>query len=276
MKILFIDIDGTLLNYEYQLPLSAKEAVLKAKENGHKVVLCTGRSFPEIVDEVWSVKPDGFIGGNGAYVEYDNEVLFHKVIPYKETRRVLDYLKERRLEYFVECNEGLIASEDFKTIGDRLIKIFALNKGLNNPDEQTIEKLFPTMQFKGETCRDDLNKISYCLNSLSDFEEMKKLFPEFDHYVWGNDKTKAVFADVRIKDLNKASGVEVVLDHLDMKTEDAIGFGDAKIDKSLLKKCGYGVAMKRAPESLKEIADYVTDDVDNDGLYKAFEYLNLI
>ena len=34
--------------------------------------------------------------------------------------------------------------------------------------------------------------------------------------------------------------------------------------------------MKRAPESLKEIADYVTDDVDNDGLYKAFEYLNLI
>lgn len=276
MKVLFIDVDGTLLNYEYKLPDSALNAVILAKEKGHKIILCTGRSFPEIDDCVWNCHPDGFIGGNGAYIEYDNEIIYHEVMPYNEVIRVLDYFKVHHIEYFVECNEGLFASENFLEAGNKRITTFAYQKGLKEPESQSIEKLFPTMQYQKNCYRDDLNKISYTLNNIDDFYQVKTLFPSFDHFVWGNDVSKAVFADIRIKGINKASGLKVIVEHLGISYQDTIAFGDAKIDKSMLLESNIGVAMGNAPESLKQIADYVSDDVDNDGLYKAFKHLNLI
>lgn len=276
MKTLFIDVDGTLLNYEYKLPISALKAVKEASDRGHKIVLCTGRSFPEIDESVWKCRPDGFIGGNGAYIEYENEVIFHKVMPYEIIIKVLDYFKEKKIEYFVESNEGLFASNGFLELGSAKIKIFAKQKGLKDPSNQSIEKLFPTMQYNENCYREDLNKISYVLNNIDEFYEIKKLFPDFDHFLWGNDFKKAVFADIRIKDINKATGVDIIVKHSGIDYSDTIAFGDAKIDKSMLESCNIAVAMGNAPDSLRTIADYVTDDVDNDGLYKAFKHLGLI
>ena len=67
-----------------------------------------------------------------------------------------------------------------------------------------------------------------------------------------------------------------MLEHLGVSKEDTIAFGDAKVDIPMFEACGYSVAMGSGGEECKDAADYITDDVDNDGLYKAFEYLNLI
>lgn len=276
MKALFIDVDGTLLNYDYKLPPSALKATRMASDNGHKIILCTGRSFPEIDESVWECCPNGFIGGNGAYIEYNNEIILHEIMPYEKVKEVLNYFEMKKIEYFVECNEGLFASNNFLEIGNSKIKIFANQKGLRDPENQSIEKLFPTMQYHINCCRNDLNKISYVLNDIEDFNTVKTLFPDFDHFIWGNDKEKAVFADIRIKGINKASGVDTIVKYLGIRYKDTIAFGDAKIDKSMLQKCHIGVAMGNAPDSLKMIADYITSDVDDNGLYKAFQYLNLI
>ena len=50
MAILFLDVDGTLINYKAQIPSSAKEAVIAARKNGHFVFLCTGCSKQEILE----------------------------------------------------------------------------------------------------------------------------------------------------------------------------------------------------------------------------------
>ena len=65
-KILLIDVDGTLVNYENQLPASAVDAIRKARANGHKVYICTGRSKAEVYPNLWKIGLDGMIGGNGS------------------------------------------------------------------------------------------------------------------------------------------------------------------------------------------------------------------
>lgn len=54
-KIIFIDVDGTLLDYENKLPQSAVTATQQARANGHKVYICTGRSKAEVYDYIWDI-----------------------------------------------------------------------------------------------------------------------------------------------------------------------------------------------------------------------------
>ena len=74
-KIIFLDVDGTLVDYENHLPESAVLAVRKARENGHRVYICTGRSKAEVYENIWEIGLDGMIGGNGSYVEDHGHVL---------------------------------------------------------------------------------------------------------------------------------------------------------------------------------------------------------
>ena len=78
-KILFIDVDGTLVDYESNLPDSAVEAVRRARKNGHRVYICTGRSKAEIYQDIWDIGLEGMIGGNGSYVEDHGNVVLHRL-----------------------------------------------------------------------------------------------------------------------------------------------------------------------------------------------------
>ena len=68
-KIIFLDVDGTLVDYEGRIPKSAIKAIREARKNGHRVDICTGRSRAEVYEELWEIGLDGMIGGNGSYVE---------------------------------------------------------------------------------------------------------------------------------------------------------------------------------------------------------------
>ena len=65
-KVIFLDVDGTLIDYEAKLPSSAAKAVDLARKNGHKVYICTGCSKAEILQRNLC-ELDGMIGGNGSY-----------------------------------------------------------------------------------------------------------------------------------------------------------------------------------------------------------------
>ena len=70
-RILFIDVDGTLVDYHNRLPESAVAAIRAARAGGHRVYLCTGRSRAEMPEMLWEIGVDGMVGGNGSYVEDD-------------------------------------------------------------------------------------------------------------------------------------------------------------------------------------------------------------
>lgn len=275
-KILFIDVDGTLVDYENNLPKSAVEAIRKARQNGHRVYISTGRSKAEIYQNLWDIGLDGMIGGNGSYVEDHGHVVMHQMITKEQCVRIVDWLHYRGLEFYLESNNGLFASEQFETRASGTIKEYAKRKGHDGSEHITVRKIFPDMVFGGELYRDDLNKVSYVLDSYQDFLDTKEQFPDFESGTWGGKGEEALFGDLGIKDITKANAIEKLLSYLKADRSDTIGFGDAKIDIPMLEYCAYGVAMGSGGDEIKEMADYITDDVDKDGLYKAFVKLNLI
>lgn len=275
-KAIFIDVDGTLVDYENNLPESATAAIRQARENGHKVYICTGRSKAEVYPYIWDIGLDGMIGGNGSYAEHENHVLMHQTLTTEETKRVVDWLSSRGLEFYIESNNGLFASENFESRGAQTIKEYSKRKGADNTDNVTIRDAFPDMIFDGELVRDDVNKISFILNSYQDFLDAKSTFPELKAGTWGGKGEVALFGDLGVKDIDKSVAIEVVLEHLGVDKEDTFAFGDAKVDIPMLEYCNVGVAVASGGDEIKEMADYITDAVNEDGLYNAFKHFDLI
>ena len=87
-KIIFLDVDGSLVDYQNRLPDSAALAVRKARANGHRVYLCTGRSRAEIYPALWDLGINGLLGGNGSYVEDEGQVIMHQLLSLDQCRRV--------------------------------------------------------------------------------------------------------------------------------------------------------------------------------------------
>lgn len=275
-KIIFIDVDGTLVDYENNLPESAVEAIRRARENGHKVYISTGRSKAEVYQNIWDIGLDGMIGGNGSYVEDQNHVVMHQMIDKEQCKKIVDWLHLHGLEFYLESNNGLFASEKFETRAEVTIQEYSKRKGKEDANYTTVRKVFPEMIFGGELYRDDVNKVSYVLDSYQDFIDTKEQFPNLESGTWGGKGEEALFGDLRFKGIDKANAIKHLLAYLQADKSDTIAFGDAKVDIPMLKYCAYGVAMGSGGNEIKEMADYITDDVDKDGLYKAFIKLNLI
>lgn len=85
-----------------------------------------------------------------------------------------------------------------------------------------------------------------------------------------------MFGDLCVKGINKGHAIDVILEHLEAKQSDTIAFGDAKIDIPMLEYCELGVAVGNGGPEILAMADLVTDDVEADGLYKAFDKLGLL
>ena len=180
-KVIFLDVDGTLVDYEGRLPESAAAAVRKARENGHRVYICTGRSKAEVYPYLWDIGLDGMIGGNGSYVEDHGHVVMHQLITADQCRRVVDWLHERKLEFYLESNNGLFASEHFAEKAQPAMREYSRRKGKADADSITVAAAFPDMIYGGELYRDDLNKVSYLLNSYEDFLETREQFPDLEN-----------------------------------------------------------------------------------------------
>ena len=139
-KIIFIDVDGTLVDYENHLPESAVKAIRTARENGHKVYICTGRSKAEVYPPLWEIGLDGMIGGNGSYVEDNGVVVMHQLITLEQCKHIVDWLHERKLEFYLESNNGLFASEHFEEEGEPVIQEYSKRKGKENAEKITVRE----------------------------------------------------------------------------------------------------------------------------------------
>lgn len=274
-KIVFLDVDGTLVDYENRLPESAVTAIRAARANGHRVYLCTGRSRAEVYPNLWEIGLDGMIGGNGSYVEDRGHVVMHRLLTAGQCRRVVDWLHARGLEFYLESNNGLFASERFAQEALPTMEEYTRRKGRYQAG-MTVRDAFPDMIWDGALYRDDVNKISFILRSYQDHLDSVRDFPDLQAGTWGGKGETALFGDLGVKDITKAHAVRALLAYLHADAADIIGFGDAKVDVPLLEACAFGVAMGNGGPEIQAAADYVTDDVERDGLYKAFAHLGLL
>ena len=206
------------------------------------------------------------IGGNGAYVEDGGEVLLHQHLSAAQCEQVVLWLRRRGLEPYLEANSGLYASPIFRNAARSAIRAYATGKGAADASSMEVNDAFPGMVFTDELVRDDVNKISFLLNSPeADLAAARRKFPDLVVGSWGSSGAG----------VSKRHAVDVLLAHRGAARRDAVAFGDAAVDIEMLEHCGTGVAMGNGSREVKDAADLVTDDVEADGLAKAFRRLGL-
>ncbi len=265
MKVIFLDIDGTLVDMDGALPDSARQAVRAARAAGNKIYLTTGRCRPELYDYILEVGFDGFICANGAYIEEDGCVLLEHTMSPTQLRHAVDWLRADGREYLLEGAAGLFGSAG----------LFAQAGALLERDEQQMKETFPDMIFDGVLYRDGITKISFCLNDGALERAQREFAGELEVNSWTATGIWDEFGELALPGTDKVNGLRLTLERLGLSAADAVAVGDAQNDIDMLSFCGTGVAMGNAVPRLKEVADFVTADVRADGLCAAFARLGL-
>lgn len=256
-KLIMLDVDGTILNTKNEIPTSAKEAIQAAQAAGHEVVIATGRA-PYFIEEIRAALDiHSFVCFNGQYVEAKGELVYHNPMQPNELEQLFTYSKEQGHPLVYMGGEAMRSTIDrspemeasFASINIDSTKI------LTNPDYYKESSIYQTLLYCNE--QDE----HHYIGSTHDF-----------HYIRWHEHS----LDVLPKGGSKAKGIEQYMKAHGFHVEDVYAFGDQRNDLEMLAFVGHGVAMGNAPEDVKEVARYVTDHVDEDGLANAFERLGLI
>ena len=267
MKLIVLDVDGTLIPFGQVLPTeSTIKALEMARKNGHRIYLNTGRCRAEVHKELEDLGFDGIICSNSLYIEDDGKVCLQKDIPPADVKRISDWLLQQNVGFFFEGHKSVAAVRlYFEQMGARFGE-----KVLHD-----LENSFPCIK-EAELDYNGIAKINYVM-APGLVEKIKAEFgKEFQINQWsllGSDKG---MGDITRKDAGKASGVQFIAEKYGVKAEDTYAFGDTAGDLPMIKCCGTGVAMGNAEPGLKEGADYITGNVDENGIFDAFRHFGLI
>jgi len=256
IKAAFFDIDGTLVSFKTKsVPASTERAIEYLRNKGIKVIVSTGRSITAL-DHIKHLLFDGFICFNGGCcVTHDGQVLSRQTIHPEDIQRLLNYSRENSLSYALMYEHGAC-------ISGAAPEILELHEHINLP-------LPPLVDMDNVDLANVLQGNIF-LSPEAEDAFMQQVMPNCVASRW-----TSLFADVNPKGLSKQTGVEFFCDHFGIDVAETISFGDGGNDITMLMGTGIGVAMGNANPNVKEIADYVTDDVDNDGVWKALEYYNI-
>lgn len=266
-KVVFIDVDGTLCNDLGLVPESAKQAIHKAQANGHKMYLCTGRSKPELYDFIMDIGFNGLIGAGGGYVESENEILLHRKFTPKDLSDILDFFHDKGIDYYIESNDGMYASEHCI---ERLRKV-ERDVAAQGNDANGI-KIFTDTLLPGKADHqyENVNKICFLDNGVP-IQEVKN---RFDSVFTIIDCTVPMFGansgEVILKGVDKATAMKLLLEHLQVDISDTLAIGDGMNDVIMLDYAHIGIAMGNAAEGLKAMADDITLTHDEGGIYASF------
>ncbi len=270
-KALFFDIDGTLVNFEGVMPESTQRALQQARQNGHHVILCTGRSKCQIQSWLKEFGVDGMICAAGAYVEYKGQVISHSMVKPEALKKVIDFLEKENIVYGIQCTEHSVST----TSGiETMLKMFSERFHM---DEDQIRTFFGETEFDDNPRkRTDVDKMIYYDSPLGIAAVREALAPEFDVTLSSFEKPDETSGEITQAGITKSYGMQKVLEHLGMERVDSIAFGDGPNDLDMLQFAGCGVAMGNAGDNVKEAADFVTEHIDRDGIWLAMEKLGLL
>lgn len=257
-KIVFLDIDGTILKPDDTIEESTKSAVKQLQQKGIEVVLATGRPLHEISDIGEELNIHSFIGYNGSYASYKEEEIVSEPMSRSSVEKMIKLAKAKghELVMFSNGTNWLTSLEAPKMV--QFLEKFHLHKNKLVEPQATSIILGMTI-----IVTDDTNPDEYIV------EEDIHLSPV-------NVEGMTHCYDVIRKKANKGIGVKKMLKRLGIPKENSIAFGDGWNDKEMLSEVGVGFAMENAHPDLKQYADRVTTSVNDSGIFNGLKKLGLV
>ena len=253
-KYLFFDIDGTLVAGGYSasyIPDSVHETIKRLKDAGHFMALATGRSYAMAVDFMKALGFENMVHDGGYGLTLNNELLGITPLDKDKVCALIRECDEKGFPWGISVNNDtvrFVRDEKFMAEAHDTYMTTKIVEGLNPNDYENIYKAYIACNEGEEKQLETLRELPWC-----------RFHKEYFF----------------VEPADKAYGIRKVMDHFDAPYEDVIVFGDNNNDLSMFTDDWYKVAMGNATADLKAKADYITDDVDRDGVYKACEYLGL-
>lgn len=269
-KVVFLDVDGTIVNSKGVIPESAKKAIKKAVQNGHKLVVCSGRSRFQLPQFLLDLGFSGMVMAAGAQVVADGEEIYHAVIDEEHRKFVSEYMDNYHYAYCFQTDKGVVMNKWSKQ------RIFEIMQEMGVTAEH-MEQLIGEMEIREDTWNHAKEeKLIYYDASVGVAKIHADLEPYFDTVALSLSCADDSCGEVGINGIHKATGMKRYLEHVGITRENSIAIGDGPNDLQMMEYAGIGIAMGNALDEVKQRADLVTAHIDEDGLYLALEKLGLL
>lgn len=257
-RLLCFDYDMTLLDHAtWRVPESTLRAIAQLRPNW-KIVMATGRDMrqPESRGGLSIIRPDALIHMNGAQVWADGQILYEFFWPRDLQCRLLKFAAARHI-----CVNTILDGVYYTTDPDRLQYL------IYNTPRDTAPSIRPASALHDQP----VNALSM-LGTPEQAALLEQAFPEVRVPLFAHKQG----ADIIPQALSKAQGMRHLLDHYRLTFQQVIFFGDSGNDLELIRDAGLGIAMGNAIPEVKAAADYVTDPIDQDGVWNALRHFQLL
>ena len=265
--IVFVDIDDTLNPSGEKVTDYTKEVMTKLKDKGIKVVVNTGRSARYAIEKSKEANLSEYVissNGSEVYNHETQEVIFNKAIPADVIKKIYDYVVETKMTIILNSIENrYINTKDYKYNNEPAIYFDDIDKLL---EEHEINQLvilssnFDRMLVLPHMFKEKYPNLKVVHSSVSLIEEKRIPGKEYYH-------------DLVLENTAKSTGIVELLDYLDIDSDRAIAIGNGYDDICMCDVVGTSVAMENANPILKEVATYITDTTEKDGVAKILEKL---
>ena len=268
-KLVFLDIDGTLLLNGGPVSGKVAQALKQAYDNGHFLCICTGRAYSEVPEEM--KRFDGVISAAGACVMWKDEILQAEYFAEEEKEYVTGLLEEAGATYIMEGFENLYMKRDIRE------RFFRELESAREEERMLLGFFYKTIPFDSVQEAKRVHKCSYFYAEKDSLWFRERLRArEMSVTSFSQAETRGNSGEITKTAFTKGTAVHYLSDYLGVPVEDTIAIGDSENDLEMLKAAGVGIAMGNASDYVKETADDVTESVAQDGVYHAFLKYGLI
>lgn len=261
IKAIFFDIDGTLVDKNHEMSLSTCIALQKLKRKGIKLIIATGRP-KQVAYELKNKIPvvfDAWIMVNGQCCVCDEKTVVDKYIPIDKVKKALQFFDEHNIGSVLATKQGTFVNLEYERLSKEMQNVVNNKKypviDFKKLDTYQFYQMMPRVHKKEEEIEKKVMKI------LSGCKALR----------WSE-----ISMDVILEDSGKNTGMDTILSFYNISLEHTMAFGDGENDIDMIKHAKVGIAMGNSMDELKKHADYITDSVENDGIYKALRTFNMI
>jgi hypothetical protein len=263
MKLIMIDLDGTLLNRESRITPETLQVLQSLQQKGLIITLASGRTFSSMLPYALELGGEAPLASyNGAWIREprgSQDTLAHHTLPESTARQALEILRQRGLHANVYINDELIVEDN-----NDYIREYGFSKRVKYQIIPSFDSLSPFNPTKILAIDSDIAKIARIRDELSEKTDAE-IF-----------RSSSVFCEILPGGIDKGWALDFFCDHFGINASQVIAFGDQENDINMIKKAGTGVAMANAQDSVKKAATALAPAHHEDGVARfLMEYFNL-
>lgn len=284
-KLIAIDLDGTLLNSYGQISEKNRNALNKAKENNAEIIIASGRTTDSVRNIANDIGAKSYIiCGNGSLI-YDlqkEEIIYDKFIDKKKALQIIEICEQNSIYYNIYTENMVIT----KTLNNNVL--FYYQENASKPDNkktkinivQDIYKYVEELENQHilKITISDSNSIIFNgiirkLRNIKDIDVLDVAHMSRKIIKTGTEETviEYYYTEITSKNVDKWYAIEYLMDKLNIQRQEVMAIGDNVNDKMMIENAGCGVAMGNSAPYIKESADIVVSNNNEDGVAEAIE-----